>query len=167
MEPHLKRWSTMVPWTQAREKDENSALYRGRNSRPGSAPEEWWRIVSFSQFCPLRGGWTLLRMAQLTPSIAANSNKQDFFFLHGEVIQEMKGPRSGGYIWEAGGLKTSVSVPVHLCSAGVGQSCRHVVAVCRHSSASLGAAALSSLHSSSCLFFLWTDTQSDDVGSPK
>ena len=80
MEPHLKRWSTMVPWTQAREKDENSALYRGRNSRPGSTPEEWWRIVSFSQFCPLRGGWTLLRMAQLKPSIAANSNKQDFFF---------------------------------------------------------------------------------------
>lgn len=39
-----------------------------------------------------------VRMAQLTPSIAANSNKQDFFFFsHGEVIQGMKVPRSGGY----------------------------------------------------------------------
>lgn len=111
-----------------------------------------------------------VRMAQLTPSIAANSNKQDFFFFsHGEVIQGMKVPRSGGYFWEAGGLKTSLSVPVHLWSAGVGQFCQHVVAVCRHSSASLGATALSSLRSRpvdvSCLFFLRTDTKSDNVGS--
>lgn len=63
----------------------------------------------------------------------------------------------------------SLSVPVHLWSAGVGRFCQHVVAVCRHSSASLGATALSSLRSRpvdvSCLFFLRTDTKSDNVGS--
>ena len=81
----------------------------------------------------------------------------------------MKVPQSGGYFWEPGGLKTSVSVPVHLWSSCVGQFCQHVVAVCRHSSASLGTTALSSLHSRpvdvSGLLFLWTDTQSDNVGS--
>lgn len=34
MEPHMKHWNTMVPWTKTREKDENSMrLKAGQETR--------------------------------------------------------------------------------------------------------------------------------------
>ena len=94
------------------------------------------------------------RIAQRTPSIAANSNKQEcWLFLSLKRYERWKAPRwvtgHRGSFW---GLKTSVSVPVHLWSFSVGHFCQHVVAGCHHSSASLGTTVLSSLHTHSCLF---------------
>lgn len=55
---------------------------------------------------------------------------------------------------------TSVSVLIHLWSFSVGQFCQHIVAVCHHSSVSLGTTGLSSLHTHgvdvSCLFYVAT-----------
>lgn len=52
MEPHLKRWSTMVPWTKTREKDENSAALQGLRCSQEMLPKTDGRLSSFSQFCP-------------------------------------------------------------------------------------------------------------------
>lgn len=48
VEPHLKRLCTMEPRTRTHEKNENLTK---AESLPGN--DKWWRIVSFSHFCPL------------------------------------------------------------------------------------------------------------------
>lgn len=52
MEPHLKRWSTMVPWTKTREKEENSAALQGLGCSQEMLQKKNGRLSSFSQFCP-------------------------------------------------------------------------------------------------------------------
>lgn len=62
-----------------------------------------------------------------------------------EEIQDGRPLTFRGWFHKAGGLKTSVSVPVRYWSFSVGEFCQRVVTVRHHSSASLGATVLSSL----------------------
>lgn len=130
-----------MPWTQTREKDENSVGQETLHKNDGELSPFFPVSSSSRRFNPVR-------MAQAMPSIAANSLKQEcWLFLTVKKHGRWKVPRMEARSERLWGLNTSVSAPVQpLELFSVGQFCQHVVAVCHQSSASLGSTALSSLH---------------------
>lgn len=89
MEPHLKHWSTMVPWTKTREKDENStSLNAGQWTHQKNDGE----LSSFHSFVLV--GRLNYKNRSGAPSIAANSNKQEcWLFLTVKKYRRWKTPQ--------------------------------------------------------------------------